>query len=521
MENVELSAPARVGPFRIVAVLGQGGMGRVLLGVAADGRLVAVKEVHAELAEDDGFRARFRREVEASRKVSGAYTAAVIDADPEAETPWLASEFVPGPSLQQAGALPEDAVRRLAAGLAQALADVHRAGLIHRDLKPSNVLLAEDGVRVIDFGIVRAVGDQTKITHTGALIGSPAFMSPEQVLGQELTPAADVFSLGATLVMACTGSAPFAAASVPRLLHEVVYAEPDLSAVPPALRGIIAPCLAKDPAARPSPQELLTMVGAVEPSARPWPEPVNALIVAQRARLAGLVATPEPPGAEGRVVKPGRRSRRRTRLLVAAGIVAVLVAAGLTFGRPVVEEVYYSAVPEDVPTPGTVPLTQVADKYAGPLPSTCADVEGKVAVPAGYEPSPGTSGIWKSPDAEGEHPSIFCVWRSRYGDEIYVAWDFFATKPGGSTGAQQAKRSYEGMYIRGRTIRDSALGFMEEGMWMRNRDRTPEEGCVLYARDVNLEFFFSLKGPNHPPGAACEAVLREIGPSAASPVAKR
>ncbi|WP_234104620.1 protein kinase domain-containing protein, partial [Streptomyces venezuelae] len=151
---------AHIGPFRVVAELGQGGMGRVLLGVAPDGRLVAVKQVHAELAGDDGFRARFRREVTASRQVSGAYTAPVVDADPDAETPWFAAQFVPGPSLSQAldavGALPLESSRLLAAGLAQALADVHRAGLVHRDLKPSNVLLAEDGVRVIDFGIARA-----------------------------------------------------------------------------------------------------------------------------------------------------------------------------------------------------------------------------------------------------------------------------------------------------------------------------------------------------------------------------
>ncbi|MEJ8644574.1 serine/threonine-protein kinase [Streptomyces sp. MS1.HAVA.3] len=191
MERSELSASEFAGPFRTVAVLGRGGMGRVVLGVGPDGRYVAVKQVHAELAEDEGFRARFRREVDASRRVAGGYTAAVIDADPDAEMPWLASQFVPGPSLSQAvdaaGPLPEEAVRRLAAGLAHALADVHRAGLIHRDLKPSNVLLAEDGVRVIDFGIVRAVGDQTRITHAGALIGSPAYMSPEQALGRELT----------------------------------------------------------------------------------------------------------------------------------------------------------------------------------------------------------------------------------------------------------------------------------------------------------------------------------------------
>jgi serine/threonine protein kinase len=187
-------------------------MGRVLLGAGPDGRLVAVKQVHDRYAADDGFRARFRREVGASRRVSGAYTAAVMDADVEAVTPWLASVFVVGPSLgaavEAAGALPADAVHRLAVGLATALVEIHRTGLIHRDLKPENVLLAEDGVRVIDFGIARAAEEEAELTHTGGVIGSPAYMSPEQAEGRMLTPASDVFSLGSVLALALTGRSP-------------------------------------------------------------------------------------------------------------------------------------------------------------------------------------------------------------------------------------------------------------------------------------------------------------------------
>ncbi|MCX5378598.1 serine/threonine-protein kinase [Streptomyces sp. NBC_00091] len=520
MQGLGPSGPTHIGPFRSVAVLGQGGMGRVVLAVAPEGRLVAVKEVHAELAEDDGFRARFRREVDASRKVSGAYTAPVIDADPDAQTPWLASQFVPGPSLREAleaaGPLGEGPVRRLAAGLAHALADVHGAGLIHRDLKPSNVLLAEDGVRVIDFGIVRAAGDQTRITHTGALVGSPAFMSPEQITGGEPTPASDVFSLGATLVMACTGNPPFAGDSVPRLLHDVVYAEPDLDAVPPGLRGIIAPCLAKDPAARPTPRELLTMVGAVEPAARPWPEPVYALLAAQQAEVDRLIAgAPAPaPATAPAAVRP--RRPRRTRLLVTAGILAVCVAVGLTVGRPFVDEVYYTVVPESVPTPGTTPLSQVDDKYAA-KPFTCADVAGKVTVPADFD-APGGYGFKKDENYGWGGPSHLCVWNSRYGDEVYVSWGLYLTEPGGKTGAEQAKEHHEGMYIRGKTRRDFGLGIGEEALWLAPED-DKDAPCVLYLRDVNQTLFVQVKGNRYPVGS-CEAVAKDAGRSALAVMAR-
>lgn len=524
MQALELTGSTQVGPFRAVALLGQGGMGRVLLGVAPDGRLVAVKQVHAELAEDDGFRARFRREVDASRRVAGAYTAAVIDADPDAPTPWLASQFVPGPSLGEAlqagGPLPEPAVRVLAAGLAQALADVHRAGLIHRDLKPSNVLLAEDGVRVIDFGIVRAVEDQTRITHTGALIGSPAFMSPEQILGRELTPASDVFALGATLVMACTGNAPFAAASVPRLLHEVVNAEPDLGSVPLALRGIIALCLAKDPVARPTPQQLLAMVGRIEPSARPWPDAVHGLIAAQRAEIAGLadapVAAPQKPGG-GRVERPRRRWSWKVRSLVALGLVAALVAGGFTVGRPLVQDIYFMAVPEVVPTPGTLPLSQVRDRYAGKVPETCEEIVGKVAAPEGYDPPQG-NGRAGTVDPDPTDSENFCVWHSRSGGEIYLAWHLYLAQPGGETGAERAKSRHEGLWMRGITKRDNGIGFAEEAFWLPKRE-ADDSDCTLYVRDFNLNVFVSVKDKRFPPGQ-CEAVSKEIARTGMTVVAK-
>ncbi|APY90268.1 serine/threonine-protein kinase [Streptomyces alfalfae] len=345
MHLSELLEPQRTGPFRTFAVLGEGGMGRVLLGVSPDGRLVAVKQVHADLADDDGFRARFRREVAASRRVSGAYTASVLDADADAPVPWLASAFVPGPTLSQVleavRTLPVPSVRQLAGGLAQALADIHRAGLIHRGLKPSNVLLAEDGVRVIDFGIARATEGQTALTHAGAVLGSPPFMSPEQVHGRAPTPASDVFSLGATLFMACTGVPPFQADSVPGILYKVAHSEPDLSALPPELHGIIAPCLSKSEESRPSPAELLALIGPIAPTTRPWPAEVHRISVAQRAEIDRLVglrdhtasaaaaprAVPPPPDSAppavppapvaGPVAKTGPARRRRASWLVA------------------------------------------------------------------------------------------------------------------------------------------------------------------------------------------------------------
>ncbi|GLY67279.1 WD40 repeat domain-containing serine/threonine protein kinase [Amycolatopsis taiwanensis] len=295
MKPLATPSPREVGQYRVIAELGRGGMGQVLLGSGPDGRLVALKLVHAQFAADDGFRARFRREVDASRAVSGAYTAAVVDADPDAPTPWLASVFVPGPSLheviQTTGALPEQSVLRLAAGLATALIQIHRADLVHRDLKPSNVLLTDDGPRVIDFGIVRAVrgngaGD---LTRTGWLIGSPAFMSPEQANGEPVTPASDVFSLGSVIVAAAVGNSPFNDTATLRTLNNVVQADPDLSGLPTTIRDVVAPCLAKDPTQRPAPAELLDSIGLIAPSARPWPTAVHQLITRRHADVARIL----------------------------------------------------------------------------------------------------------------------------------------------------------------------------------------------------------------------------------------
>ena len=268
--------PQWVGRYRLLGRLGSGGMGQVFLGQSPGGRLVAVKLIRADLAADPEFRARFSREVAAARHVSGMYTAAVVDADPDGPQPWLVTAYVPGPSLADAvadrGPLPIRSVLTLAAGLAEGLGAVHAQGMVHRDLKPSNVLLASDGPRIIDFGISRAM-DATALTRTDLVVGSPGFMSPEQAQGQEVGPASDIFSLGAVLTFAATGEGPFGAGPATSLLYRVVYDPPVTSRLPGQIRPVIEACLAKDPRHRPGTDQLLAELGTAQPAAGwlPWP----------------------------------------------------------------------------------------------------------------------------------------------------------------------------------------------------------------------------------------------------------
>ncbi|MGW8848135.1 outer membrane protein assembly factor BamB family protein [Streptomyces xiamenensis] len=257
---LESGDPWQVGQYRIEARLGAGGMGCVYLGRSPSGRAVAVKVMRPELAQDDGFRQRFAREVEAARRVTGFFTAAVVDADANASPPWLATAYVPGMSLQEAvsshGPLPGRSVLALGAGLAEALDAIHRAGVIHRDLKPSNVLLAADGPRVIDFGISVAA-DATALTQTGTAIGTPGFMSPEQLKDDPVGFPSDIFSLGAVLAFAATGGSPFGAGATHALHYRVVHEEPRLDGIPEPLRGLLVRCLAKDPEQRPADTALI------------------------------------------------------------------------------------------------------------------------------------------------------------------------------------------------------------------------------------------------------------------------
>ena len=260
--------PQSIGPYRLVGQLGQGGMGRVFLGVSPGGRPVAVKAIRAELAANPEFRARFGREVAAARRVSGVFTAQVVDADVDGPVAWMATAYVPGPSLAEAvdthGPLPDASLLALAAGLAESLNAIHAVGVVHRDLKPSNVLLAEDGPRVIDFGISRAT-ESTMLTQAGLVVGSPGFMSPEQAMGSDVGPPSDIFNLGAVLAFAATGEGPFGTGTTAALLYRVVHGAPSLDLVPATVRPLIEHCLAKDPRQRPTANGLLAEVGALQP----------------------------------------------------------------------------------------------------------------------------------------------------------------------------------------------------------------------------------------------------------------
>ncbi|WP_098893113.1 MULTISPECIES: bifunctional serine/threonine-protein kinase/ABC transporter substrate-binding protein [Streptomyces] len=368
--------PRTVGPYRTLVRLGAGGMGVVYLARSAGGTLAAVKVIRAEHAEDPGFRARFRREAEAAARITGPWVVPVLGADTEDREPWLATAFVPGPSLAEVvgagGALPTATVRALGSRLADALVAVHEAGLIHRDVKPGNVLLALDGPRLIDFGIARHEG-ATALTTTGAVIGTPGYLAPEQASAGPLGPPCDVFSLGCVLVYAATGRRPFGEGGGAGALFRTIHEEPDLTGVEPGLAPLIAACLAKDPAARPTASRVRDALTAKAPggpggpgrvrdpreypgrrgapdqpelpptspdphelprtSPAPWQMPAGLpALIAERSAAALALPDPEPlpvtlatPAGDGAASGPTRR-----RLLTAGAAGAVLLAGGST-----------------------------------------------------------------------------------------------------------------------------------------------------------------------------------------------
>ncbi|WP_301127689.1 protein kinase domain-containing protein [Streptomyces cacaoi] len=408
MDGLSADDPGWIGEYRLLAKLGEGGMGRVYLARSRRGRTVAVKVVQAELARDEGFRRRFAQEVGAARRVGEEWTAPVLDADTEAETPWVATGYVAGPSLaevvgEQYGPLPEHSVRALAVGLCHALRAIHGAGLVHRDLKPSNVLVTIDGPRVIDFGIARALDASAQsasgLTSTGVVVGSPGFMSPEQVRGERVTPASDVFCLGAVLSYTATGRLPFGTqeGGVHSLLFRVAAEDPDLRGLPESLHEPIAAALHKDPEQRPTPDALLAAFGDEDGAAGSDTEAGRTMldgawlpgaVLAQLGRHAVHLLDSEDPESAG-AAEPADREPARN----AAAVAADGAQPTGSFGPPV-------TMPPPSAGPGTPPH---GNPYSTPHPGQPGPVAGPAGVPAGAWASPppglgpGPGGMWHSP----------------------------------------------------------------------------------------------------------------------------
>ncbi|MER5883720.1 serine/threonine-protein kinase [Streptomyces sp. NPDC001941] len=364
--------PDRIGPYRLEGRLGAGGMGEVFLGRSPGGRRVAVKVIRPTYAADARFRARFARELEAARQVGGFHTAQVIDSDPEAESPWLATAYIPGRSLHAVvmsdGPLGTDEVGALGAGLAEGLAAIHACGIVHRDVKPSNVIMSDDGPRIIDFGIARPVG-ASSLTSAGVVIGTFAFMSPEQVRAERTDAASDVFSLGAVLAFATTGRGPFDAETIPAIVHRIVNEEPDLGGLSGPLRDTIEACLAKAPADRPDVERLVAMLAPSTWRRPDAPSPTALERPAPRAPLAlqdlSTVTAARNMAPSGDSSAPDRDRPSRRKVLGLAGGALVLAGGGVLAATRLTGEAKDTAKP---PTPlaevtAAVPLWQ----GSGPL----------------------------------------------------------------------------------------------------------------------------------------------------------
>jgi len=328
--ELQVGDPSHIGPFRLIGLLGEGGMGRVYLGISPGGRRVAIKVVHPRHASDPDFRRRFAREVDAARRVGGFHTAGVVDADPGADPPWMATAYIPGPSLAHAivtdGPLSEGKVRELGAALAEGLAAIHACDLVHRDLKPSNIIVADDGPRIIDFGITKVL-DGTSLTHTDAIIGTFDYMAPETLRRQKLTPKCDIFALGGALTYAATGHVPFGAEDLPAIIARILTEEPDLTPLTGDLRDIISACLDKNPDARPGTADILARLNPPDAGSNPGPHggtPPDG--TTHTADVPQWHTDPPPARPDGTSI-PDRTGRRRQRTLIGAGT-AVVVAAG-------------------------------------------------------------------------------------------------------------------------------------------------------------------------------------------------
>ncbi|GGT36135.1 outer membrane protein assembly factor BamB family protein [Streptomyces purpureus] len=422
MEQLTQHDPRRIGPFEVLGRLGAGGMGLVYLARSASGRRVAIKTVRTELAEDQLFRVRFTREVEAARAVSGFYTAAVVDADPRAAVPWLATAYVPAPSLEEivneCGPLPAQAVRWLAAGVAEALQSIHGAGLVHRDLKPSNVLVVEDGPRVIDFGIASGVSN-TRLTMTNVAVGTPAYMSPEQARdSRSVTGASDVFSLGSMLVFAATGHAPFHGANPVETVFMLLREGPDLEGLPDELRPLIESCMQMEVGLRPTPADLQAQLaphlfgsGSDDSgTASAWlPARATAMI---EARRGGRPSAPPPatPPAPPRPPRPAWQSGEDPRTGQAAPGPVRLAGAAVPIGPgPRVADTRAAIVADAGPATGWIRRPGAAEPAPAPgtrpLPSpTPAPDAGQPAEPGPWRPwrFRMSNDVWGTPVVAGD-----------------------------------------------------------------------------------------------------------------------
>ncbi|MFD8456559.1 protein kinase [Streptomyces antimycoticus] len=401
MEDLGAEDPRWIGEYRLLRRLGAGGMGRVFLAHSSRGRTVAVKLVQTELAQQAEFRRRFKQEVRAAQRVGGAWTAPVLDADTEAATPWVATGYIAGPSLHaivsESGRLPERTVRILAHGLTQALRDIHDAGLVHRDLKPSNVLVTIDGPRVIDFGIARALETVTDgiLTRSGAVVGSPGFMSPEQVRGERVAPASDVFCLGSVLAYAATGRQPFGTANsgVHAVMYRIAQEEADLEGLPEGLRELVTDCLKKAPDDRPSLEELLDRTAGADDDGEPW---LPGGLVAQLGRHAVQLLEVETPAGPGVPAVPGMPARPAVPPVAGAAGPAVPPppsAPPSATSYPLAPAEPPTPPPPTTPPPATPPLPSAVPQAGAPLP------------PAPSAPPSAGAGQAAGPATPGGHPA--------------------------------------------------------------------------------------------------------------------
>ncbi|MCX5036223.1 MULTISPECIES: serine/threonine-protein kinase [Streptomyces] len=516
--DAEAELPEYAGHYRLESRLGSGGMGVVHLARSTSGMRVAVKVVHATYARDPEFRGRFRQEVAAARRVSGAFTAPVVDADPEAGRPWMATLFIPGPTLSEHvkrnGPMDEPQLRRLMAGLAEALRDIHRVGVVHRDLKPSNVLLAEDGPKVIDFGISRPKDSELR-TETGKLIGTPPYMAPEQFRRpREVGPAADVFTLGSLLVHAATGRGPFDSDSPYVVAYQVVHDEPDLTGVPDSLAPLVLRCLAKEPEDRPTPDELmreLRSVAAAYDTQVFIPAPRTD---GDRTPPPGAGAEPGPGAPAGPSVREsepsvqgsGPSARRSGRVVRRLGKRSVLVAGAVALaviGSLVAVQAFGGAEPAGTPTAQSAPggfgtWEAVPAAEDGGMPQCSAAARRLLCARPGLvfalDPADGST-LWRHPVAEAVRSEPPVVSGGLVQPEVGLLGPLEALDPAtGEPEWQEDMPAYDGL----RTVGDMLLLTRADGM-VTGVDSA--SGKTRWARRIpgqSVPYFTSFAGERKP-----------------------